>query len=152
MVTVRAANLGRKCSPPVASRRLHSLSKVSATTSAVMTFYERGELDLDLPVADASLLGPRYAQQGKGPITSRNLLLHNAGYPPDPAPGYSEPQVRVAVGQRLIALGPEPPADGRVNRGIARGGKGGCVPVGSSQLCAVPARVQRVHHHGWWNV
>jgi CubicO group peptidase (beta-lactamase class C family) len=68
---------------------LASLTKVTATTSAAAQFYQRGELDLDMPVADGYLLGPRYAAQGKETITPRNLLMHNAGYPPDPVPGYS---------------------------------------------------------------
>ena len=58
-------------------------------------FYQRGELDIDMPVCDESLLGPLYAANGKSTITSRILLLHNSGYPPDPVPGYSDPTVRV---------------------------------------------------------
>lgn len=73
---------------------LVSLTKVTATTSAVAQFYQRGELDLDMPLASSYLLGSRYAVNGKSTITSRNCLLHNAGYPPDPVPGYSDPAVR----------------------------------------------------------
>lgn len=68
-----------------------SLTKVTATTTAAALFYQRGELDLNMPVADTYLLGPSYAQNGKENITVRNLLLHNSGYPPDPVPGYSDP-------------------------------------------------------------
>jgi serine-type D-Ala-D-Ala carboxypeptidase len=63
-----------------------SLTKVLMTTTAVMTFYQRGELDLDTPVSDPYLLGPDYAVNGKATVTVRNLLLHNAGLPPDPTP------------------------------------------------------------------
>lgn len=65
-----------------------SLTKVLMTTSAVMTFYQRGELSLDWYVASEQLLGPAFGVNGKETITVRNLLLHNAGFPPDPTPGY----------------------------------------------------------------
>ena len=39
-------------------------------------------------VSDPSLLGPAFDQNGKENITLRNLLLHNAGFPPDPNPNY----------------------------------------------------------------
>lgn len=80
--------------PKVAQETLFdmaSCTKVLATTSAAAQFYERGEIDLDMPVSDPSLLGPRFASNGKATITSRNLLLHNAGFPPDPSPNYNEP-------------------------------------------------------------
>ncbi|EGD82667.1 hypothetical protein PTSG_03327 [Salpingoeca rosetta] len=67
---------------------LASLTKVLATTTATMTFYQRGELQLDELVSSDRLLGAPYAQNGKGPIKVLNLLLHNSGYPPDPYPGY----------------------------------------------------------------
>ena len=38
---------------------------MTATTSAVAQFYQRGELDLDMPIMDPYLLGPRYGGQGK---------------------------------------------------------------------------------------
>ncbi len=63
-----------------------SLTKVLMSTSAIMTFYQRGELDLDWRVADPVLLGPAYAQAGKGAVTVRHLLLHSSGYPADPTP------------------------------------------------------------------
>ena len=56
--------------------------------SAVSQLYQRGLLDLDMPLADPYLLGPEFAQNGKATITARNLLLHNAGFPADPFPGY----------------------------------------------------------------
>ena len=42
----------------------------------------------DMRVSDSSLLGPEFGQNGKQTITIRNLLLHNAGFPPDPKPNY----------------------------------------------------------------
>ena len=42
-------------------------------------------------MADPQLLGPAYAVNDKSQITLRNLLLHNAGFPADPSPGYYEP-------------------------------------------------------------
>lgn len=57
-----------------------SLTKVVSTTSAVMRLYEEGLMGLDdkiikwIPEAD---------NNGKGDITVRNLLLHNAGLAPD---------------------------------------------------------------------
>lgn len=65
-------------------------TKVTATTSAVAQFYQRGELALDQKVTE--FLGPEYATHGKGPITVLNLLLHNSGYPPDPYPNYWDPR------------------------------------------------------------
>lgn len=42
----------------------------------------------DVRVSDSTLLGPDFGQNGKDAITVRNLLLHNAGFPPDPIPNY----------------------------------------------------------------
>ena len=42
----------------------------------------------DMKVSDPRLLGPGFAVNGKGDISLKNLLLHNAGYPPDPSPNY----------------------------------------------------------------
>jgi hypothetical protein len=42
-------------------------------------------------LVDDTLLGPEFGQNGKETITTLNLLLHNAGFPPDPVPGYSIP-------------------------------------------------------------
>ncbi|CAI7995576.1 Putative D-alanyl-D-alanine carboxypeptidase [Geodia barretti] len=67
---------------------LASLTKVLATTTASMILYQRGHLDLDMKVSDPELLGPDFARNGKEAITVRNLLLHNAGFPPDPKPNY----------------------------------------------------------------
>lgn len=68
---------------------LASLTKVIATTTAVMQLYQRGLLGLSTPIH--SILGSRFATHGKEAITVRNLLLHNAGLPPDPVPNYWDP-------------------------------------------------------------
>jgi CubicO group peptidase (beta-lactamase class C family) len=67
---------------------LASLTKVIATTSATMLLYQRGLLDLDWKVSDERLLGEEFAAEGKENITVRNLLMHNAGLPPDPVPQF----------------------------------------------------------------
>lgn len=53
-----------------------SLTKVIATTSAVMRLYENKDLNLDEKV---SFYIPEFAQNGKESITIKNLLLHNSG-------------------------------------------------------------------------
>ena len=68
---------------------LASLTKVIATTTAVMQLYQRGLLGLDEPIW--RILGTGYATHGKEAITVRDLLLHNAGLPPDPSPNYWDP-------------------------------------------------------------
>lgn len=40
----------------------------------------------------ASVLGDKYNTNGKSGITVENLLLHNAGFPPDPHPEFWSPQ------------------------------------------------------------
>lgn len=55
---------------------LASVTKVIATTSAIMKLYEEGKVDLDAPVANYI---PQFAVNDKGDITVRNLLLHNSG-------------------------------------------------------------------------
>jgi CubicO group peptidase (beta-lactamase class C family) len=61
---------------------LASLTKVVATTTAVMQLYERGLIDLDAPVQ-------RYIPEFVGPmkdrVTVRMLLTHSSGLPADPA-------------------------------------------------------------------
>ena len=63
-----------------------SCTKVVATTSAVAILYQENFLQLDAQVS--SYLGEDFRQNGKGNITVRNCLLHNAGFPPDPTPCY----------------------------------------------------------------
>ncbi len=57
---------------------LASLTKVIATTSAVMKLYDEGKLNLDQHVANYL---PEFANHGKERITITNLLLHNSGLP-----------------------------------------------------------------------
>ena len=59
---------------------LASLTKVIATTTAVMQLLDEGRIRLNEPVA-AYL--PEFAQNGKGQITIRELLTHFSGLPPD---------------------------------------------------------------------
>ena len=70
---------------------LASLSKVVGTTSVVAWLYENGYLDLDEFVCNDDLLGVAFAQGGKGNVTIRDCMLHQAGFPPDPMPRYWEP-------------------------------------------------------------
>jgi len=59
-----------------------------ASTTVAALLYERGAWDLDDKLASDGLFGPAYSVHGKQDITVRNLLLHNAGFPPDPTPEY----------------------------------------------------------------
>lgn len=78
-----------------------SCSKIMATTTATAQLYQMGFLNLDDKIASNKLLGPAFASQGKGNITVRNLLLHNAGFPPDPTPyWYSDPLFNCKNNQR----------------------------------------------------
>ena len=63
-----------------------SCTKLMATTTAVAALYERGLLDLDRAVAHYL---PAFANNGKGAITVRNVLLHNSGLKADPVPSYT---------------------------------------------------------------
>jgi CubicO group peptidase (beta-lactamase class C family) len=53
-----------------------SVTKVVATTSAIMKLYDDGKIKLEDKVTDYF---PDFAQKGKGNITILNLLLHNSG-------------------------------------------------------------------------
>jgi len=57
-----------------------SLTKVVATTTAVMQLVQRGEVRLNDPVAKYI---PEFAQSGKEDVTVRNLLTHYSGLPED---------------------------------------------------------------------
>jgi uncharacterized protein YbbC (DUF1343 family)/CubicO group peptidase (beta-lactamase class C family) len=59
---------------------LASLTKVVATTTAVMQLVERGKIRLNDPVAK---ILPDFAQNGKEDITVRQLLTHYSGLAPD---------------------------------------------------------------------
>ena len=58
---------------------LASLTKVVATTTSVMLLHERGQLDLDRPVATYL---PEFAANGKSAVTVRQLLRHRGGLAP----------------------------------------------------------------------
>ena len=49
----------------------------------------------DMAVSDPFLLGSDFSVNGKEKITVRNLLLHNAGFPPDPQVNYCKREVGV---------------------------------------------------------
>ena len=59
---------------------LASLTKVIATTTAMMQLVERGKVRLNDPVAKYI---PEFAQNGKEDITVRQLLTHYSGLEPD---------------------------------------------------------------------
>jgi uncharacterized protein YbbC (DUF1343 family)/CubicO group peptidase (beta-lactamase class C family) len=58
---------------------LASLTKVVATTTAIMELVDRGSIKLDAPVAT---YWPAFAANGKGYITVRQLLMHTSGLRP----------------------------------------------------------------------
>lgn len=66
--------------PPDAIFDLASLTKVIATTTAIMQLAEAGRLQLDKPAAD---YWPEFASGGKSAITVRQLLTHTSGLRPD---------------------------------------------------------------------
>lgn len=80
---------------------LASLTKVVSTTTAAMILYQEGLIQLETPLT--SYFGPEYAaiDSRKANTTILNLLLHNAGFPPDPtpvsfcAPSFGCPEVKV---------------------------------------------------------
>ena len=59
---------------------LASLTKVIATTTAVMQLVEAHRLELDAPVAR---YWPAFAANGKQAVTIRQLLTHTSGFAPD---------------------------------------------------------------------
>ena len=59
---------------------LASLTKVIATTTAVMQMVQSGQVRLNDPVAKYL---PEFAQNGKDDITVRELMTHFSGLPPD---------------------------------------------------------------------
>jgi uncharacterized protein YbbC (DUF1343 family)/CubicO group peptidase (beta-lactamase class C family) len=82
---------------------LASLTKVVATTIAVMQLVEKGQLRDNDPVAKYI---PEFAQNGKEDITIRELLTHHSGLPPDLDLSQSwqgrDEALRLAFSQRLI--------------------------------------------------
>jgi uncharacterized protein YbbC (DUF1343 family)/CubicO group peptidase (beta-lactamase class C family) len=59
---------------------LASLTKVVATTTAVMQLLDQGKLRLEDPVAN---YWPEFSANGKDQITVRELMTHYSGLPPD---------------------------------------------------------------------
>jgi len=57
-----------------------SLTKVIATTPAVMLLIQRGQIQLDAPVKTYI---PEFTGDGKEEVTVRELLTHTSGLPPD---------------------------------------------------------------------
>jgi CubicO group peptidase (beta-lactamase class C family) len=57
-----------------------SLTKVMATTPAIMLLIQRGQVQLDAPVCTYI---PEFKGQGRELITIRELLTHTSGLPPD---------------------------------------------------------------------
>ncbi len=85
-ITYRAAFGARSLVPtrtpmrPDAIFDLASLTKVVATTTAVMQLVEAGRINLDKPVA---AYWPEFGPSGKASITVRQLLTHTSGLRPD---------------------------------------------------------------------
>jgi uncharacterized protein YbbC (DUF1343 family)/CubicO group peptidase (beta-lactamase class C family) len=81
-----------------------SLTKVVATTTAVMTLIEQGRLRLNDPVATYV---PGFERYGKGGITIRHLLTHVSGLRPDvdlhPWSGY-DAAIALAIDEVPTAL------------------------------------------------
>jgi len=57
-----------------------SMTKVIATTTAVMQLVEQGKIELGAPVSD---YWPEFKQNGKELVTIRELMTHYSGLPPD---------------------------------------------------------------------
>ena len=77
-----AGTIDWKRSPKPTSRTiwdLASLTKVVATTSAVMQLVEQGKLDLDARVQHYL---PEWTGDGKERVTVRDLIMHRSGLPP----------------------------------------------------------------------
>ncbi|MBW3570747.1 MAG: beta-lactamase family protein [Gemmatimonadetes bacterium] len=78
-----------------------SLTKVVATTSAVMLLVEDGRLDLDAPV---SRYLPEFTGGKKGRVTVRHLLAHTSGLPAGAgASGTPAQALRALIGTPLAA-------------------------------------------------
>lgn len=73
---------GRNSSPVVADRTIYdlaSLTKVIATTTAIMVLFDEGKVALDDPV---SKFIPTFTGGAKNRVTVRMLLEHRSGLPP----------------------------------------------------------------------
>ncbi|HEX6912014.1 MAG TPA: serine hydrolase domain-containing protein [Longimicrobium sp.] len=85
-----------------------SLTKVVATTTAVMLLVEEGRMDVDAPV---SRYLPEFGGGGKDKVTVRHLLAHTSGLPAGAGAGGTPAQVlrtlvrtplRAAPGERMV--------------------------------------------------
>jgi CubicO group peptidase (beta-lactamase class C family) len=79
---------------------LASLTKVMATTSAVMLLVGEQKLQLDQPVADVL---PAFAEHNKGEISVRHLLTHSSGLRPWRAYFADLRERELRRGERLLA-------------------------------------------------
>ena len=74
------------------------------TAVCALLLWERGELDIDAPVAE---VWPEFAAAGKGGVTTRHLLTHQAGLPVFDEPiAFSECHDPDLVAARLAAQAP----------------------------------------------
>ena len=84
-----------KDSPEISAKAslwdIASLSKVTATTTIAMKMYQDGYINLEQKVVDIFGSGFSTKDPRKSKIEIRNLLLHNAGWPPDPTPNFWTP-------------------------------------------------------------
>ncbi|MGA2475490.1 MAG: exo-beta-N-acetylmuramidase NamZ domain-containing protein [Terriglobia bacterium] len=82
---------------------LASLTKVVATTTAIMQLVEQGKIVLSAPVAD---YWPEFKANGKEDISVRELMTHYSGLPPDLdlKPDWSgyETAMKMIVGEKLM--------------------------------------------------
>jgi uncharacterized protein YbbC (DUF1343 family)/CubicO group peptidase (beta-lactamase class C family) len=80
-----------------------SLTKVVATTPAILLLAERGKLQLESPVARWI---PEFARNGKESVTLRHLLTHTSGLRPGlsatPAWSGTESAIRLACDEKLL--------------------------------------------------
>lgn len=86
---------------------LASLTKVIATTPAVMRLFEEGRIRLDDPV---QAYWPAFGANGKQDITVRELLTHYSGLPPDlpldqPWQGYDHAMSLIVATEPLVPPG-----------------------------------------------
>lgn len=84
-----------------------SLTKVIATTPAIMQLFQEGRIRLDDPVKD---YWPDFGANGKQDITVRELLTHYSGLPPDlplaqPWQGYDQAMKLIVDAQPFIPPG-----------------------------------------------
>jgi uncharacterized protein YbbC (DUF1343 family)/CubicO group peptidase (beta-lactamase class C family) len=86
-----------------------SLTKVVATTTAVMQLFEQGKIRLNDPVAKYI---PEFAQNGKDDITVRQLLTHYSGLPADLDLKTPWEGKATAYGMAFSAVPQQPPGSG----------------------------------------